>query len=192
VTRSKRGQWLLRAAAVGVAAVSAVAGLPRRGSPTQGLDRRGHERARSWAARRPARRRALRILSQLGHSGIAIPVSLGTAVQLARRGRHHESAFVATATAASYVISRVAGRLIDRPRPPQPMWPASGPSMPSGHVTNAATMGAVAVALTWPHTSNGQRAAVLAAATGAVGVIGLVVRFVSSSVPIRPARWWGR
>lgn len=112
------------------------------------------------------------VSTALGPATMRIAALLG-AVVMWLRGARRAAIFVVVAVEGTALLSTVAKRIVDRPRPhvPYPVAHASGSSYPSGHALASFAATAAALILVVPLVEGARRAAIVVA--GTVIVIGV-------------------
>jgi membrane-associated phospholipid phosphatase len=110
-------------------------------------------------------------LSSVAYPAVYLPVSLGMAALLAKRGVKHADAVPRSALAA-WIAYHVVKSLVDRDRPPSEQGSANADrSYPSGHATAAAAI-ATSTAMLLSHDHRAPAADVLSASVGLPLLIG--------------------
>lgn len=99
-------------------------------------------------------------------------LALVTGLLLSRR-EWRPALFIVAALATSILLSRGVRALMQRHRPVDRLWPASGYAFPSSHATNAATAALIVAFLCWPLLGRSGRVALLALTIGAAAVVGI-------------------
>ena len=145
-----------------------------RGNPVvANLDGAGHRAVRAFGRDHPAWLSALSVLTHVGSTAVVGAATAAGVVVMLRTGRRADALFVATASVAAYVCSRVLRTVIGRPRPEDRSWVVEGASFPSGHTANAAAAAMIVTLVCWPLVSATARGIIVTAAATYTAVIAL-------------------
>lgn len=99
-------------------------------------------------------------------------LTLMTGLLLARR-KWRPALFIVAALATSILLSHGVRALVQRHRPVDQLWPASGYAFPSSHAANAATAALIVAFLCWPLLGRSGRVGLLAVTVGVAAVVGI-------------------
>jgi undecaprenyl-diphosphatase len=160
---------LLGVVAVTATAVFAALTVAVTSQPSLALDSRAFETADDLRA--PWLDTAAKLITKLGLIAIVGSAVLLGAVLLFRRRHALRAAALVLGAALAWVGVWITKRLVDRPRPPNPLVHTSGQSYPSAHAANSVGWLALAIALT---VVTPNRAARIAAVT-AGGLLAVLV-----------------
>jgi undecaprenyl-diphosphatase len=136
-----------------------------------GLDRRAFEAANDL--RTPWLDHVARVITTLGLIGVVGPAVVLAAVILFRRRRRDRAIALVIGAALAWVSVWTTKRIVDRPRPPEPLVHTSGQSYPSAHAANSVGWLALAIAVAVLISGRGARIAVLAVGALLVALVGL-------------------
>jgi membrane-associated phospholipid phosphatase len=136
------------------------------------LDGSWHRSVRAYAVGHPTFQSAMLAVTHLGDTLTITLVDLALfGVCLAQR-RRRQALFVAVVALAGWAIRILVRDLIARPRPMDPLWPATGFAFPSGHATNTTLAAALVVVVFWPRLRTAGRCALLAASAACAVAVG--------------------
>ena len=116
---------------------------------------------------------AARIVTKFGLIAIVGSAVLLAAVLLFRRRHAVRAAALVLGAALAWVSVWITKRVVDRPRPPNPLVHTSGASYPSAHAANSIGWLAIAIALTVVIPSRGARIAAVTAGALLAVLVGL-------------------
>jgi undecaprenyl-diphosphatase len=144
--RRRSNRWLLVAVAVTAIAVFAALTVAVTSQPSLALDANAFEAADD--VRAPWLDTAAKVVTKLGLIAIVGSAVLLSAVLLFRRRHGLRAAALVVGAALAWVSVWITKRVVDRPRPPNPLVHTSGQSYPSAHAANSVGWLALALALT--------------------------------------------
>jgi len=139
--------------------------------PSLALDSQAFEAADDLRA--PWLDTAARIVTKFGLIAIVGSAVLLAAVLLFRRRHAVRAAALVLGAALAWVSVWITKRVVDRPRPPNPLVHTSGASYPSAHAANSIGWLAIAIALTVVIPSRGARIAAVTAGALLAVLVGL-------------------
>ena len=157
-----------------LAAFLTLAYLVTHGSPPLvRLDTSWHQDLRRYGIDHPGWLSTMRVITHLGDTATILVVDVILfAVCLVRRWMR-QAVFVAIVGLGGWALRLVARDVTDQPRPDDPLWPADGPSFPSGHTTNTALTVVLVSVVCWPLVRPALRPPLVAGAASYAVAVGL-------------------
>ena len=162
---------LLVVVAVTAIAVFAAITVAVTTNPSLALDSRAFETADDLRA--PWLDAAAKLITKLGLIAIVGSAVLLGAVLLFRRRHALRAAALVFGAALAWISVWITKRVVDRPRPPNPLVHTSGQSYPSAHAANSVGWLALAIALTVVIPARGARITAIAAGALLAVLVGL-------------------
>jgi membrane-associated phospholipid phosphatase len=134
-------------------------------APVPGVDAALSGDFRGYGGRNPDVVAAVRVVTDVAATLPFLVAGASATALFAARGDRQRALFVAAVTVAVPLLWSVMHWVLYRPRPEAGFVTVESSGFPSGHTTNAAAAGLVAVLLVWPAAGRRLRAVTVAAAT---------------------------
>jgi undecaprenyl-diphosphatase len=170
MSRSPSLRLLVAVAVVASAAFAAITVVVTTTSSV-GLDQRAFEAANDLRA--PWLDHVARVITTLGLIGVVGPAVLVAAAILFRRRNRDRAIALVIGAALAWCSVWTTKRIVDRPRPPEPLVHTSGQSYPSAHAANSLGWLALALALTVLVPRHGARIAMVTGGALLAALVGL-------------------